>query len=159
MAFPYDPMAGMAPAIPGMGVNLPQGAVNPAVQSPLLNPQDVSALMAARETARVQSAQQAAALYRAAALRQGGSLEDIPIGQGAGGGFLTLGGVVLRAVEAAKRRKEAELAAGKMPVTAAAESKFLTELDKAASKRLKFEMPDYVAQGAQMSSPMGLGSE
>ena len=118
------------------------------ISSPLLNPQEnIQKLIDAREAARLQSGHQAAALYRALALQHGGSLEDIPIGQGPGGGFLTLGGVVLRAVEAAQRRKAAEAAAGQMPTTSVKEGKLLSELDKLASKHFQFDVPDVPTGG------------
>lgn len=123
------------------------GAAGP-VSSPLLTPREnIQKLIDAREAARLQQGHQAAALYRALALQHGGSLEDIPIGQGPGGGFLTLGGVVLRAVEAAQRRKAAEAAAGQMPTTSLTEGKLLSELDRLASKRFSFDVPELALGG------------
>lgn len=135
-----------------------ESAVAPAVSTPSRAPRDPTEALAARFADYEANAKKNAALYRAAAMQEGGALEGIPIGQGAGGGFLTLGGVALRLAERNARIKEAEKAAAQFGPAASARASLMNQLDRLGSQRLQYQPSDYQVNQVPIGSPLSLGA-
>lgn len=140
------------------------------IQNPVTNPvvpatltslvKDAGPAMAARQADYEANARKNAASYRAAAITEGGGLENIPIGQGAGGGFLTLGGVLMRLAERNQRMKAYEAAQQQYGPAALARAQMMSELDKLGSQGgLRYTTPEYNVNNVPVGSPLSLGNQ